>query len=223
MELIFIIIVIAIVFSNAQKGNTKKGNTGNSVWDMLDKDGSQLLKPFVGANRGEQITKGVRDLEDLVNNLTRKSVQHKKKKEEHTYQKEQEAWRSRQEEEKKRRQYEEQQKKKLELQKKNAEKRKKLLEQQKREQEEKALLERCQVTGAEKQIPKEKVLEQEESKQEPNVIAKQDDSYKVEEYLDPLTASFYPKVDEYLSPTTASFYPDIDVSTFSLQNDGTMI
>ncbi|MBE5956459.1 MAG: hypothetical protein E7253_08400 [Lachnospiraceae bacterium] len=235
MELIIFIIIIAIVTSNSKNAKNRKEGGGNSVWDQVDKGGSQYLKNFVGSARREQITKGVRDLEDMVNNLTRKSIQHAKRKEEDSYQKEQEAWRKKQEEERKRRDFEERQKKKLELQKKEAEQRRRILEREQREREEKALLEHCQVaTDRGCSVHNEftdgaagtysSYTEFADSRKDEDSVKKQigkteKTGYNIEEYLDPLTSSFYPKVDEYLSPTTASFYPDIDVSSFSLQND----
>jgi len=236
MELIIFIIIIAIVTSNSKNAKNKKDQRSNSVWDQVDKGGSQYLKNFVGSARREQITKGVRDFEDMVNNLTRKGVQRAKRKEEDSYQKEQEAWRKRQEEERKRRDFEERQKKKLELQKKEAEQRRKALERERKERAEKALLEHCQVEK-DKGCDVHKDFREETSKTTADVFSDRKDAdvkkkqkgfiedteYKVEEYLDPLTSSFYPKVDDYLSPTTASFYPDIDVSSFSLQNETNML
>jgi len=248
MELIFVVIVIAIVISNAQNvQNRKDGNNrnnrsngsnsrGNSVWDQVDKGGSEFLKSFVGEVKKDQITRGIRDLEDAINNVRRKTIQKAKRKEEISYQQEQLEWRNKQEAERKRRDFEERQKKKLELQKKEAEKRRKLLEREKREREEKALLEHCQV-AQDKGCIVHKDFQNETSgiksiisyeRKDNKVIKEQEGTtegtiYRIEEYLDPLTSSFYPKVDEYLSPTIASFYPDVDVTSFSLQNETNVI
>ena len=245
MELIIFIIIIAVVISNAKTGNNEntRNNSHNrsnkksaSVWDQVDKGGSEFLKSFVGEVKKDQINRGIRDLEDAINNVKRKTIQKAKRKEEISYQQEQAEWRRKQEEERKRREFEERQKKKLELQKKEAEQRRRMLEKEKREREEQALLEHCQVaqdkgcsvhndyrnetTGTESTLSSER--------KDNNLIKGHDDitegaGYRIEEYLDPLTSSFYPKVEEYLSPTIASFYPDVDVTSFSLQNSKDML
>ena len=242
MELIFVIIIIAIAVSNAQNGkggrdrSTQRKNRQSDVWEQVDKGASDLFKIFVGSTSREQITRGARDLQDAVNNIKRKTIQKAKQKEADSYQKEQSEWRKRQEEDRKRRDMEEQRKKKLELQKKEAEQRRKALEREKREREEKALLEHCQleqdkgcdvhkdygngssassVTGFSERTDDGIAKKQSSQKEEPE--------YRVEEYLDPLTSSFYPDVEDYLFPTIAPFYPDIDVSSFSLQNQTDVI
>ena len=224
--------MIAIAVTNSQNKKDKKKNGGNSVWDQVDKGGSQFLKTFANSATRDQLNRGVRDLEDAINNMKRKGVQQAKRKEEASYQQEQEAWRKKQEEDRKRRDLEERRKKKLELQKKEAEQRRKALEREKREREEKALLEHCQLAqdkgcDVHNNLQEETLFGNpvwETEKKDDNLNKKQEHftdgmGYRIEEYLDPLTSSFYPKVEEYLSPTTASFYPDIDVSVFSLQNE----
>ncbi len=242
MELIFVIIIIAIAVSNAQNGkggrdrSTQRKNRQSDVWEQVDKGASDLFKTFAGSANREQITRGVRDLQDAVNNIKRKTVQKAKQKEEDSYQKEQLEWRKKQEEDRKRRDLEEQRKRKLELQKKQAEQRRKALEREKREREEKALLEHCQL-DQDKGCDVHKDYENDSStsgvtgfseKTDDSIVKKQSSQtenpgYRVEEYLDPLTSSFYPDVEDYLFPTIAPFYPDIDVTSFSLQNQTDVI
>lgn len=235
MELIIFIIIIAIAVSGSKTGKEKSKKSTTDVWSQVDNGASEFLKTFVGSGRREQVTKGIHDLEDMFSAVKRKTIQKAKRKEEADYQQEQEAFRKRQEDDRKRREFEERQKKKLELQKKNAEQRRRALEKEKREREERALLERCQ-TASQSLHPVSDDSNQEKDRwnmggssetaataveygEDKKTALPEERPYRVEEYLDPLTSSFYPKVDDYLFPTIASFYPDTDTSVFSLQNE----
>jgi hypothetical protein len=214
MELIIFIIIIAIAVSNSKKGNDKREKRGSTIWDQVDKGGSEFLKTFVGKETREQLNRGLRDLEDVINNAKRKGVQHAKRKEEASYQQEQETWRKKQEEERKKRDALEQRKRILEerqKQQKEQERRQKLELQKKQEEERK------------KQAEKDQAFHEEELHKKICVNEGEAYAFKLDDYLSPTTASFYPKVDDYLSPTTASFYPDADITSFSLQNETNMI
>lgn len=221
MELIIFLIVICIAVANSQKGKEKSEQGRNSVWDQVEKSGSSVMKNFSGRAGQEQFSKGIRDLEDMINHVARKASQKIKEKEAASYQQEQQEYRKKEEAERRRRDFEERQKKKLELQKKQEENRRRQLEKERKAREEKEMLERFQTNTA-----KAEPLEQSKApiaKDSLNGKKKENDSeqktlFRTEEYLDPLTASFYPDVEDYLFPTIAPFYPDTDITSFSLQN-----
>ena len=215
MELIIFLIFIVIAVSNSKKAREQKGGDRRtaSVWDNISSD-----------RRTEQLTKGIRDLEDAINSMKNKNLHKAKQQEEAAYQKEQQERRRKEQEAKKRLLAEEQRKRTMELRKKQEEQRRKAEEKEKKVRAEQELLERCQNGTADNNVSNSQtVVKAGEKKETVGKKTKADQSeygisFRTEEYLDPLTSSFYPDVDDYLFPTIASFYPNVELLEFSLQN-----
>lgn len=224
MEVIIFIITFAIVVSNFKKRAENSDKSTSSVWDAVESN-----------VKLDDITRGVRDFEDVINKLKNSSNRATKQKKESLYQKEQQVRRKKEEDARRVRDNEERQKKKLELKKKQEEQRKRQLEKERKAKEEKELLARFAGTTSYSPVepattsePAAKVTVNEAAGKDKvlkkaSVMKEDHNLFRTEEYLDPLTSSFYPDVDDYLFPTIAPFYPKVDISSFSLQNEADVI
>lgn len=187
------------------------------------------------------------DVERVMHEFKSRAKSKARQVEENRYQKEEQERKNREQEARRSRELEEQRREAKERQRKQAE----LKDRLKKEQARKAQAEKDK--KASKKVEKvenpsfaqqnlnlfedqgktkDKETERRDWKEYPAMEEK--NSFRISDYLDPLTASFYPgnqkeekegdfNVDDYLFPTIAPFYPKVDEISFSLQNPPDMI
>lgn len=235
--LIMIFVFISVVNAISKKGQEMEEENSAEAWKNKKQN-----KP-----RNFQMPSSTHDIERVMHEFKSRAKDKARQLEETRYQKEERERKQKEKEARRRRDIEEQRKESLELQKKQAE----LKERLKKEQARKAQAEKDRKASQkaakaedilygdqkldlsdDKRITKEKETERNEWKNHPEM--KIETTFRISDYLDPLTASFYPgnqkekkdgdfNVDDYLFPTIAPFYPQVDEISFSLQNPPDMI
>lgn len=247
MDFIFILIVIFISILNGlgkQKNRTDRIDGDPSAWGGTNQHQRRRLT----------MTGSIHDMERVMNEIKSRTVRKARDKDEEAFQKAEQERRRREQEERSRREAEAERKRLVEQRKKEVELKKK--QQEQAQKEEKARKAQQMEQNKNRDIVKGYMANQnvqtvqtaqntqtaQNVQNDRTILAKEifmeeKNNFRLDDYLDPLTASFYPgnrkedrakkedsfKMEDYLFPTIAPFYPDVDISSFSLQNPPDMI
>lgn len=233
--LIMIFVFISVVNAISKKGqDMEEKNNSAEAWKSKQSKKS----------RNFQMPSSTHDVERVMHEFKSRAKERARQLEETRYQKEELERKKKEAEARRRRDMNEQRKESAELLKKQAELKERLKKEQARkaqEEKDKKASKRAadqeafvrQETIDPSFVQKKDVGEEKEPKNRKK-NQKEESNFHISDYLDPLTASFYPgnqkekkegdfNVDDYLFPTIASFYPQVDEISFSLQNPPDMI